>query len=32
MSLGHEIRRRIIKIIGDNEYTTFTNLKKELGV
>ncbi|MCK4479116.1 MAG: ArsR family transcriptional regulator [Candidatus Lokiarchaeota archaeon] len=31
-ALGHEIRRRIIKIIGDNEYTTFTNLKKELGV
>ncbi|MFX0144460.1 MAG: winged helix-turn-helix domain-containing protein [Candidatus Hodarchaeota archaeon] len=26
------MRRKIIKIIGDNEYTTFTKLKKELGV
>jgi hypothetical protein len=30
--LGHDIRRKIIKIIGDNEYTSFTYLKKELGV
>ncbi|MBA7536523.1 hypothetical protein ES705_28787 [subsurface metagenome] len=31
-ALGHGIRRKIIKIIGDNEYTSFTYLKKELGV
>ncbi len=31
-ALSHDIRRRIIKIIGDNEYTTFTKLKKELEV
>ncbi|MFX1500471.1 MAG: ArsR family transcriptional regulator [Promethearchaeota archaeon] len=31
-ALSHEIRRKIIKIIGDHEYTTFTKLKKELGV
>jgi len=31
-ALGHDIRRKIIKIIGDNEYTSFTYLKKELGV
>ncbi len=30
--MGHEIRRKIIKIIGDNKYTSFTYLKKELGV
>ncbi|MFX0082023.1 MAG: hypothetical protein ACFE94_09745 [Candidatus Hodarchaeota archaeon] len=30
--MGHDIRRKIIKIIGDNEYTSFTYLKKELGV
>lgn len=31
-ALGHGIRRKIIKIIGDNDYTSFTYLKKELGV
>ncbi|MFW9988528.1 MAG: hypothetical protein ACFFC3_07720 [Candidatus Odinarchaeota archaeon] len=31
-ALGHEIRREIIKIIGDNGFTTFTHLKKILGV
>lgn len=31
-ALGHEIRRKIIKIIGDNEFSSFTMLKKELGV
>ncbi|MFX1323395.1 MAG: hypothetical protein ACFE8N_00450 [Promethearchaeota archaeon] len=31
-ALGHEIRRKIIKIIGDNEFTSFTVLKNELGV
>ncbi|MFX1573467.1 MAG: winged helix-turn-helix domain-containing protein [Promethearchaeota archaeon] len=31
-ALGHEIRREILKIIGDNEFTSFTNLKKELNV
>lgn len=30
--MGHDIRRKIIKIIGDNDYTSFTYLKKELGV
>ncbi|MFX1503293.1 MAG: winged helix-turn-helix domain-containing protein [Promethearchaeota archaeon] len=31
-ALGHEIRRKIITIIGDNEFTSFTHLKKVLGV
>jgi hypothetical protein len=31
-ALSHEIRRKIIKIIGDNEYTSFTHLKNELDV
>ncbi|TFF86658.1 MAG: ArsR family transcriptional regulator [Promethearchaeota archaeon] len=31
-ALGHELRRKIIKIIGDNEYSSFTILKKELKV
>jgi len=31
-ALGHELRRKIIKIIGDNEFSSFTLLKKELGV
>ncbi|MFW9818330.1 MAG: ArsR family transcriptional regulator [Candidatus Thorarchaeota archaeon] len=31
-ALSHDIRRKIIKIIGENEYSTFTKLKKELGV
>ena len=31
-ALSHEIRRKIIKIIGDNEFTSFTHLKRELGV
>lgn len=31
-ALGHELRRKIIKIIGDNEFTSFTVLKHELGV
>ena len=31
-ALGHEIRRRIIKIIGDSNVSTFTLLKKELKV
>ncbi|TFG18568.1 MAG: ArsR family transcriptional regulator [Promethearchaeota archaeon] len=31
-ALSHEIRRKIIKIIGDNEFTSFTQLKRELGV
>ncbi|MFX0027647.1 MAG: winged helix-turn-helix domain-containing protein [Candidatus Hermodarchaeota archaeon] len=30
--MGHELRRRIITIIGDNTYTSFTHLKKELKV
>jgi len=31
-ALGHELRRKIIKIIGDNDFSSFTLLKKELGV
>lgn len=31
-ALSHEIRRKIIKIIGDNKFTSFTHLKNELGV
>lgn len=31
-ALSHEIRRKILKIIGDNEFTSFTYLKNELGV
>jgi hypothetical protein len=31
-ALSHEIRRRIIKITGDNEFTSFTQLKNELKV
>ncbi len=31
-ALSHEIRRKIIKIIGDNEFTSFTHLKNELNV
>ncbi|MFX1260189.1 MAG: winged helix-turn-helix domain-containing protein [Promethearchaeota archaeon] len=31
-ALGHELRRNIIKIIGENKYSSFTNLKKELKV
>ncbi|MFX1455989.1 MAG: hypothetical protein ACFFDB_11510 [Promethearchaeota archaeon] len=31
-ALSHEIRRKIIKIIGDNEFTSFTHLKRELNV
>lgn len=31
-ALSHEIRRKIIKIIGENEFTSFTYLKNELGV
>ncbi|MFX0023366.1 MAG: ArsR family transcriptional regulator [Candidatus Hermodarchaeota archaeon] len=31
-ALSHDIRRKIIKIIGENEFSTFTKLKKELGV
>ncbi|MFX0025237.1 MAG: ArsR/SmtB family transcription factor [Candidatus Hermodarchaeota archaeon] len=31
-ALGHDLRRRIIKIIGDNEFSSFTTLKKELKV
>ena len=30
--MGHEIRRKIINIIGDNEFSSFTQLKEELGV
>ena len=29
-ALGHDLRRRIIKIIGDNDFSSFTNLKEEL--
>ena len=31
-ALSHKIRRKILKIIGDNEFTSFTYLKNELGV
>ena len=31
-ALGHDLRRRMIKIIGDNEFSSFTSLKKELKV
>jgi hypothetical protein len=31
-ALSHEIRRKILKIIGDNEFTSFTHLKNELDV
>lgn len=31
-ALSHKIRRKIIKIIGDNEFTSFTHLKNELDV
>lgn len=31
-ALGHDLRRRIIKIIGEHEFTSFTQLKKELKV
>lgn len=31
-ALGHELRRKIIKIIGENKYSSFTQLKKELKV
>lgn len=31
-ALSHEIRRKIIKIIGDNEFSSFTNLKRILKV
>ena len=31
-ALSHKIRRKIIKIIGDNEFTSFTQLKNELDV
>lgn len=31
-ALSHGIRRKIIKIIGDNEFTSFTHLKNELNV
>jgi hypothetical protein len=31
-ALGHELRRRIIKIIGENEFSSFTQLKKNLQV
>jgi len=31
-ALGHELRRKIIKIIGDNDFSSFTILKKELKV
>ncbi|MFX0177353.1 MAG: winged helix-turn-helix domain-containing protein [Candidatus Hodarchaeota archaeon] len=31
-ALGHELRRKIIKIIGDNDFSSFTNLKNELKV
>ncbi|MFW9946978.1 MAG: winged helix-turn-helix domain-containing protein, partial [Candidatus Odinarchaeota archaeon] len=31
-ALGHDLRRKIIKIIGDNEFSSFTTLKKELKV
>jgi hypothetical protein len=31
-ALSHEIRRKIIQIIGDNEFSSFTNLKKTLKV
>jgi len=31
-ALGHDLRRKIIKIIGENEFSSFTQLKKELKV
>jgi len=31
-ALGHELRRRIIKIIGENGFSSFTQLKKNLKV
>jgi hypothetical protein len=31
-ALGHEHRRKIIKIIGDNRFSSFTQIKDELGV
>ena len=31
-ALSHEIRRKILKIIGDNEFSSFTNLKRILKV
>ncbi|TXT59281.1 MAG: conserved membrane protein of unknown function [Promethearchaeota archaeon] len=31
-ALGHDLRRKILKIIGKNEYTSFTELKKKLKV
>ena len=31
-ALSHDIRRKIIKIIGDTQITSFTNLKKKLKV
>lgn len=31
-ALGHDLRRKILKIIGKNEYTSFTELKKKLNV
>ncbi|MBD3193912.1 MAG: hypothetical protein GF317_02580 [Candidatus Lokiarchaeota archaeon] len=31
-ALGHDLRRKIIKIIGENEYSSFTSLKKQLEV
>lgn len=31
-ALSHEIRRKIIKLIGENQNISFTKLKKELGV
>jgi hypothetical protein len=31
-ALSHEIRRKIIKIIGDNKFTSFTYLKNDLKV
>lgn len=30
--MGHELRRKIIKIIGENDFSSFTTLKKELRV
>ncbi|MHA2398710.1 MAG: winged helix-turn-helix domain-containing protein, partial [Promethearchaeota archaeon] len=30
--MSHEIRRKIITIIGENEFTSFTQLKNELKV
>ena len=31
-ALSHELRRKIITIIGENDFTSFTHLKKELKV